>query len=205
MKKLKSAIIDRLIDDKSVVKIPFSSVYKKAGEGGTPSTSVYEYYENGTIPFAKIDDLTNKYLITNKVFITELGLSKSSAWIIPTNSLIYSNGATIGAVSINTYPVCTKQGILGIVPKKEYDVEYLYYLLVSSYFRHQVDRIVTEGTIRTAYLKDINHIKCPIPSIEKQREISKILSTLSQKEELEEATLQSFMLQKKYLLKSMFI
>ena len=80
---------------------PFSSFYIKAGEGGTPTTSVDEYYSEGTIPFIKIDDLSCKYLTSNKEFITELGMQKSSAWLITSQSVIYSNGATIGAISIN--------------------------------------------------------------------------------------------------------
>jgi len=36
---------------------PFSSFYIKAGEGGTPTTSVVEYYTEGTIPF--IPDFDN--------------------------------------------------------------------------------------------------------------------------------------------------
>ena len=91
---------------------PFSSFYIKAGEGGTPTTSVVEYYTEGTIPFIKIEDLSCKYLTNNKDFITELGMQKSSAWLIPSKSVIYSNGATIGAISINEYPVCTKQGMI---------------------------------------------------------------------------------------------
>ncbi len=79
--------------------------------------------------------MSNKYLVTNKDYITELGLKKSSAWLIPANSIIYSNGATIGAISINKYQICTKQGILGIVPNSNIDVEYLYYFMRSSYFQ----------------------------------------------------------------------
>ena len=51
-----------------------------------------------------------------------MGLKKSSAWVVPKQSVIFSNGATIGAISINTYDVTTKQGILGIVPKATVDV-----------------------------------------------------------------------------------
>ena len=32
------------------------------------------FYDNGKIPFIKIDDLKKKYLNENKDFITELGL-----------------------------------------------------------------------------------------------------------------------------------
>lgn len=125
LKKLKCAIIDYTIETLQTDYIDFSEVYDMAGEGGTPSTSNMEYYENGCIPFVKIEDLKQKYLVSNKDHITELGLQKSSAWLIPTNSILFSNGATIGEISITTYPVCTKQGILGIVPKVNFDTEYL--------------------------------------------------------------------------------
>ena len=160
---------------------PFASLYIKAGEGGTPTTSVSKYYSGGSIPFIKIDDLSQKYLTSNKDFITELGMQKSSAWLIPSQSVIYSNGATIGAISINKYPVCTKQGILGIVPNINVNVEYLYLLMSSSYFSKEVGRIITEGTMKTAYLKDINHIKSPLPSKAQQQNITNLTSSIEKK------------------------
>ena len=200
-----SAIIDQIIDISDFPKIRFEELYDKAGEGGTPSTSISDYYLDGTIPFVKIEDLSKKYLFKTKGHITELGLCKSSAWVIPVNSIIYSNGATIGAISINKIPVCTKQGILGIVPKKGYDVEFLYYFMSSAYFRKQVERIVTEGTMRTAYLKDINHIDCPIPDFDKQIGISQILRSISNKINMEQRLLANYAQQKGYLLQSLFI
>ncbi|RJV13969.1 restriction endonuclease subunit S [Bacteroides sp. AF32-15BH] len=208
IEKLQS-LIKGLIDDIITLKcgqlVAFETLYSKAGEGGTPTTSNTEFYDNGSIPFIKIDDLSNKYLSANKDYITELGLKKSSAWLIPTHSIIYSNGATIGAISINKYPVCTKQGILGIVPNTNIDVEFLYYFMQSSYFQKEVERVVTEGTMKTAYLKDINHIKCPIPDLDRQKEISHLLSVLSLKEGVERQLLQKYQIQKQYLLRKMFI
>ena len=156
--------VDSIFTANKFPKVPFKEIYVRAGEGGTPATSNPEYYDNGTIPFIKIDDLQNKYIKTNKDCITELGLQKSSAWIVPANSIIYSNGATIGAISINLFPVCTKQGILGVVPKADINVEFLYYFMTSTAFTKAVERIVTEGTMRTAYLKDINLISATLLS-----------------------------------------
>lgn len=183
----------------------FSTLYVKAGEGGTPATSVEAYYTGGTIPFIKIDDLSCKYLTNNKDFITELGMQKSSAWLIPSQSVIYSNGATIGAISINKFPVCTKQGILGIVPNTNVNVEYLYFLMSSSYFSKEVSRIVTEGTMKTAYLKDMNHIKCPLPSMEQQKNITSLTSSIMEKLSKEQEFLKLLNLQKQHLLRTMFI
>ena len=205
LQSLIKGLIDDIITSQCARFVAFETLYSKAGEGGTPTTSNIEFYKNGNIPFIKIDDLSNKYLVTNKDYITELGLKKSSAWLIPANSIIYSNGATIGAISINKYQICTKQGILGIVPNSNIDVEYLYYFMRSSYFQKEVERVVTEGTMKTAYLKDINHIKCPIPDLDRQKEISLLLSVLSLKEDVERQLLQKYQIHKQYLLSQMFI
>ena len=215
--KLQNKIIEKLqslikgiVDELMTVLLngklcPFSSFYIKAGEGGTPMTSVNEYYLGGTIPFIKIEDLSCKYLTSNKDFITELGMQKSSAWLIPSHSVIYSNGATIGAISINEYPICTKQGILGIVPNTNINVEYLYLLMSSSYFSKEVNRIVTEGTMKTAYLKDINHIKCPLPSMAQQQNITNLTSSIEKKLFVEQELLKLLNIQKQHLLRTMFI
>ena len=205
LKKLKSAIIDYVINSLNTDFTKFCSLYEMAGEGGTPTTSNASFYDNGKIPFIKIDDLKQKYLTENKDFITELGLQKSSAWLVPTHSILFSNGATIGEITITTYPVCTKQGILGIVPKQNIDVEFLYYFMSSSYFKKAVSRIVTEGTMKTAYLKDINNILCPIPTKEKQQEIAKMPSALNSKIDFEQSILKLFCSQKQHLLRQMFI
>lgn len=200
-----SAIIDYAINSLDTDFVKFGSLYEMAGEGGTPTTSNTNFYNNGKIPFIKIDDLKQKYLTENKDFITELGLQKSSAWLVPSSSILYSNGATIGEITITTYLVCTKQGILGIVPKPNIDVEFLYYFMSSSYFKKAVSRIVTEGTMKTAYLKDINNILCPIPTKEKQQDMAKIPSALNFKIEFEQSILKLFYTQKEYLLRQMFI
>ena len=209
IEKLQS-LIKGIVDELMTVLLkgelyPFASLYIKAGEGGTPTTSVSEYYSGGSIPFIKIEDLSCKHLTINKDFITELGMQKSSTWLIPSKSVIYSNGATIGAISINEYPVCTKQGILGIVPKTNISVEYLYLLMSSSYFSKEVSRIITEGTMKTAYLKDINHIKCPLPSMAQQQNITNLTSLIEEKLSIEQDRLRSLNLQKQYLLRTMFI
>ena len=205
LKTLKSAIIDYAIGSLDTNFMKFGSVYETAGEGGTPTTSNTSFYDNGKIPFIKIGDLKQKYLIGNKDFITELGLQKSSAWLVPTHSILFSNGATIGEITITTYPVCTKQGILGIVPKANIDVEFLYYFMSSSYFKKAVSRIITEGTMKTAYLKDIDNILCPIPTKEKQLEIAKVPSALNFKIDSEQSILRLLYAQKQYLLHQMFI
>lgn len=85
------------------------------------------------------------------------------------------------------------------------NLEFLYYFMSSSYFKKAISRIVTEGTMKTAYLKDINNIRCPIPTKEKQQEIAKIPSAINSKIDFEQSILRLFYAQKQYLLRQMFI
>ena len=77
--------------------------------------------------------------------------------------------------------------------------------MTSTAFTKAVERIVTEGTMRTAYLKDINHILCPVPCSVNQDEIAKLLSTLSAKLENEITFHRKLQIQKEFLLSQMFI
>lgn len=205
LKKYKRGLFLKLYNDSDKSIISFKNIYEMASEGGTPSTSDSENYENGKIPFIKIDDLNQHYLNFAKYFITEKGLKKSSAWIVPENSIIYSNGATIGACSINKIPVTTKQGILGIVPKSNFSVEFLYFFFTSSIFKQKIKAITTKGTMDCAYLKDINGIKISIPDFIAQQKIAKIMvdfENLIERTELSFIYLQNI---KKALLQQMFI
>ena len=145
------------------VQKSFYELYEYASEGGTPSTRVPEYYSDGSIPFVKIEHLSKKYIYSVNSYISEQGLAHSSAWIIPVNSIIFSNGATIGEVSINKIPVCTKQGILGIVPAHGVSFEFLYYYLSTDLFSRKVREVTTQGTMSVVYLKDLKNISVFFP------------------------------------------
>jgi len=110
-------------------------LYKLASKfqaGGTPSRKKAEFYENGKIPFVKIDDITNqkKYLLNTKEQITEKGLENSSAWIVPKNSLLYSMYASYGIPIINKIEVATNQAIIAFLPNETVELEYVYYYLI---------------------------------------------------------------------------
>lgn len=195
----KKAYMDKFFCSRKEEKIKFKTLYTTAGEGGTPDTKKYEYYDSNDIPFVKIEHLLDKYITQIDSYISDLGLQKSGAWLIPENSLIFSNGATIGEASINKIPVATKQGILGIIPSSNIDIEYFYYLVKSKYFLSKVKKITTKGTMCTAYLKDIDKLKLYIHDTVKQKEISAFLSAIDDLIVAENEKLQHLKKQRKAL------
>ena len=148
----------------------FEDLYNYASEGGTPDTNNSFFYKNGDVPFVKIEDTESKYIDSTKSYITQEGLSHSSAWLIPENSVIFTNGATVGNVAINLLPVATKQGILGVIPSKKVVTEFLFYFLSSATFQREVRSRMATGTFATIILKNLNQIPVCIPSDKSEQE-----------------------------------
>ena len=183
----------------------FEDLYNYASEGGTPDTNNSSFYENGDVPFVKIEDTENKYIDSTKSYITQEGLSHSSAWLIPESSVIFTNGATVGNVAINRLPVATKQGILGIIPSKNVVTEFLFYLLSSSTFQREVRSRMATGTFATIILKNLNQIPVCIPSDKsEQEEIAGYLSAFDNLITLHQRKYDKLVAVKKALLGKMF-
>ena len=160
---------------------PFSETYLSASEGGTPSTSVSEYYEGGTIPFVKIEDTEQKYIHDTNSHITEKGMNNSSAWLVPSDNIIFTNGATIGNVAINKVPVTTKQGVLGVIHDKDkFDLEYLYYALSTDKFQSEVVKRQSKGTFATIILKNLDKIDVPFTDPSEQQKIGEFFKQLDE-------------------------
>ena len=160
-------------------EVSFKDIYKYASEGGTPDTSKAEYYNMGNLPFVKIEDTANKYIDSASSYITQEGLRNSSAWLIPSNNIIFTNGATVGNVAINRIPVTTKQGILGVLLKDAYDLEFVYYILSFSPFQNEVHNRESGGTFATIILKNLDTIPLLVPnSKDEQVAIAQILSNM---------------------------
>ena len=186
-------------------KNSFSDTYTSASEGGTPSTSVKEFYEGGSIPFVKIEDTEQKYIYDTNSHITRQGMNNSSAWLVPADSIIFTNGATVGNVAINKVPVTTKQGILGVVrDEKVFDLEYLYYALSTDKFQSEVEKRQSKGTFATIILRNLDKIDVPHTDIAEQQKIGEFFQQLDELIGAKEKDLEKLRQMKQALLDKMF-
>lgn len=100
--------------------------------GGTPSKKVEEYYTNDGIAWITPKDLSNdksKFITHGETDITDLGLAKSSATLMPRGSVLFSSRAPIGYIAIADGQVSTNQGFKSIVPFDNVGTAYVYYFL----------------------------------------------------------------------------
>lgn len=106
----------------------------KTTSGGTPSSKNSSYYEGGAIPWLTSGEVRQGYICSTENFITESGLSNSSAKWIPANSVVIAMyGATVGNVGILQIPVTTNQAICSILPDEKYLPVFLYHALQQKY------------------------------------------------------------------------
>ena len=146
--------------------------------GYTPSKSNVEYWENGIIPWFRMDDIReNGRILSNSIqHIARKGVKKSG--IFPANSLIMSTTATIGEHAlIKTNFVCNQQ-ITCFSLKQEYsskiNIKFVFYLFFNfgEWCRNNVNNGGGLPIINTAKLSTY---KIPIPTIEKQKRLVSIL------------------------------
>jgi type I restriction enzyme S subunit len=87
--------------------------------GGTPSTTVAAYWDDGNVTWVTPTDVTrNKHfvLLDSEKKITEAGLKNSSARLVPSHAVLMTSRASIGFFAIAGREVCTNQGFVSIVP-----------------------------------------------------------------------------------------
>ena len=143
--------------------------------GATPSTSVAEYW-NGNIPWVTPTDISvAKDIFTTERMITECGLSAIRE--LPTNTLLITCIASIGKNTILKSIGASNQQINAIIPKANYNVDFLYYLfeINKSYLLGKAGQTATNIISKQDFSKFIFTVPCSLPE---QTAIASILSDM---------------------------
>lgn len=175
----------------------------KGKAGGTPSSTVAQYY-NGDIPFLSISDMTKqgKYVSYTEKHISKSGIENSSAWIVPSNSLIFSMYASVGLVCINTVPLATSQAMFSMVLKDHRMIEYIYYYL--NFFREtKIHRHIETGTQSNINAETVRNIDIPFQS--NHLKLVETLNSIEKRLNNEKDMLSLLLDLKAYLLSKLFI
>ena len=156
--------------------------------GGTPSSNVKEYYENGSISWISPADLSNYsdiYISRGAKSITQIGLEKSSARLLPKDSVCLSTRAPIGYVAIAQNPLCTNQGFKSFLPCAAYYPEYLYWYLKGN--KELLESRASGTTFLELSGSKAAQIEFPLPPLpEQQRIVDRIESLFAKLDEAKE-------------------
>ncbi|OFP63671.1 hypothetical protein HMPREF2978_09585 [Corynebacterium sp. HMSC074C01] len=143
--------------------------------GGTPKTSVEEYW-GGEIPWvtpADLSKLKGLEISSGERAITQRGVDKSSAVLLPAGSVVLSSRAPIGYVAIAQVPMTTNQGCKSFIPSSEIDARYLAHYLLSQ--KDALQSLGTGATFKELSKSRAADIRIPLPPLDEQRRIAAIL------------------------------
>lgn len=175
--------------------------------GGTPSTTVEEYW-NGNIGWIGSGELKNDLIKSPTKYITELGLKKSSTYLLPKNTTVLAmTGATLGKIGYLTFECCGNQSVAGFINLKNLNSKYLYYQLQNH--TKQIFSFAGGGAQAGINKYNIENILLQVPKNidEKNKEQQKIADCLTSLDELITAhtdKLENLKSHKKGLLQNLF-
>lgn len=160
-------------------KVKLGDICKYVTSGGTPKSSIKEYYEPKQIPWLKTKEVNYCRIYETESYISKDGLDNSSAKMIPQNSVIvamYGQGDTAGRVAINKIPLTTNQACCNlIIDETKAYYEFVYYQLVTLY--EKMVSLKNGGAQPNLNAAIIKSMEIKLPPLKTQRYIADILSS----------------------------
>lgn len=215
-KTLKKFMLQKMFpkDGESVPEIRFSGFtdaweQRKLGDisenvvgGGTPKTSVDEYW-GGDIPWIQSSNVQEDQLFDVDIpkGITEVGLEKSAAKLIPANSIAVVTHVGVGKLVYMPFSYTTSQDFTSLADLKT-DALFTCY---SIYRRLQNDLHIVQGSaIKGITKEDLLSKEIMIPCMEEQERIGMYLRSLDTLITLHQRKCEELQNIKKYMLQNVF-
>lgn len=177
----------------------------KVTSGGTPSRTRKDFYEGGTVPWVKTQELRDSWIYRTDESISEEAVSKSSAKLLPENTVLMAMyGATVGQLGILRKSMSCNQACCAMIadPSKA-DFRFLYYMLLSS--RQQLKSLASGAAQQNLSGIFIKSLAFPFPPLIEQKRIAAILGALDDKIELNRRMNETLEQMARALFKSWFI
>ena len=156
------------------VRISLKNISKHSSSGSTPKKGNSAYYEGGTIPWLRTQDVRFNEIYDTTAFITELAVKETSAKWIPENCVIVAiSGASAGRCAINKISLTTNQHCLNIeIDPNMALYKYVFYCVCS---QHEELLSRKEGARGDLNASRILSLEVPLPSLSEQERIVGIL------------------------------
>lgn len=179
-------------------------ICSKVCSGGTPSSKRSEYYD-GDIPWLNTKEINFNRIYGTEKCITEEGLNNSSAkWIEEDSVIVAMYGATAGKTAIAKIPLTTNQACCNLtIDSSIADYRFVYYYLCYKYV--ELASLANGGAQQNLNAQIIKDFEISLPSLQEQKQIANILSSLDDKIEVNRRINDNLEQQAQVLFKSWFV
>ena len=172
--------------------------------GGTPDTNNSAYWDGDIDWYAPAEMEGQRYATSSVRKITELGLQKSSAKVLPAyKTVLFTSRAGIGKMAILQQPAATNQGFQSLVIRDGTDPYYIYSL--GDKIKALAERIASGSTFLEISGKMLGNLEIMAPVIDEQREIASFFRSVDDLITLHQRKLEKLKNIKKSMLEKMFV
>lgn len=182
MDAIKASVLEKLIRELCPEGVEYRELSElfKTKNGYTPSKGNKEFWENGNIPWFRMDDIRQNGGILSRALqnVTEKAVKGE---VFPENSLIVATSATIGEHALITVPSLANQRFTYLLLKEEYknkfEMRFLYYYCfkLDEYCKSNLN----QGNFASVDMGKFSKFKFPLPPLPIQQEIVRILDTFT--------------------------
>lgn len=170
--------------------------------GGTPDSGKPEYW-NGTINWFTPTEVSNNGFLENSIRkITNLGLKKSSATLLPPKTVLITSRAGVGNMGILKYPASTNQGFQSFIPDSNTDEYFIYSM--QPFISRIANRWASGSTFTEISGKQMAKIEIGIPDTSEQKKISELMKIIDNLIAANEDKLEQLKTLKKLLMQKIF-
>ena len=159
--------------------------------GATPNSKDPSLWD-GNIPWMSSGEVNKRIIRSTDRCITQRGFDSCSTKMIPAGAVVVAlagQGKTRGTVARTRIELCTNQSLCAIISDANVDSDFLFHYLVSQY--NNLRAVSSgDGTRGGLNLKMIREYRVPVPPVEIQREIVRILDQFTTLEAELEAELE---------------
>ena len=167
---------DKLLstNNSSVPVVELRDIVKKSCSGATPAKGNAEYYENGTIPWIRTQDVRFNEITEVNSYITEKAVSETATKWIPENCVIVAiSGATAGRCAINKIKATTNQHCLNLIIDDSMALyRYVFHCLCSKYEELISRKQGARGDLNSSLILSL---PIPVPSLSVQNRLVDVL------------------------------
>lgn len=175
------------------------------GTGHTPSKSVDGNYNGGIkwISLADSKSLDKGLIHQTATEISQQGIENSSAVLHPVGTVVLSRDAGVGKSAILAEPMAVSQHFIAwICHRDRLDNWFLYYVL--QILKPVFESVATGSTIKTIGMPFFKDLTLLAPSVDEQKNISKLLLSLDERIRVEIAGVNQLKTHKQSLMQQLF-
>lgn len=171
--------------------------------GGTPNTNDDRYWNGDIDWYSPIEIGEQIYVQESRKKITELGIQKSSAKILPVGTILFTSRAGIGNTAILAKEGATNQGFQSIIPRRRYLNSYFIFSMT-----HKLKNYGEVNGAGSTFIeisgKQMSKMPIYLPTLDEQNKIGNFFEKVDRLIILYQRELELLQSEKKTLISKMF-